>query len=65
MIKTKKPLHFDKKTLMRGPCITNAISFGVNEFYHVEEEIFYFFEYANLHFLRKCLSNEKKSAWKK
>lgn len=64
-IRTKKPLHLDKKILIRGPCITNAISFNLNELYHVDEEVFYFFEYANLHFLRKYISNEKEERFEK
>lgn len=60
-----KTLSSDKKLLVRGPCIANAISFLLNESYQIEEEIFSFFEYANLHFLRQNFNNDKNQRFKK
>lgn len=54
----KKLSQNNKKVLVRGPCLANAISFLLSEHYHVDEEIFSFFEYANLHFLRENLGGK-------
>lgn len=54
----RQSIAADKKILVRGPCLSNAISFLLSEHYHVEEEIFSFFEYANLHFLRKNIESK-------
>lgn len=64
-IQSQTSLRSDKKILVRGPCIANAISFLLNESFHVEEEIFSFFEYANLHFLRKYLGSKKDKRFEK
>ena len=57
--KENKSITNDKKILVRGPCLANAISFLLSEYYHVDEEIFSFFEYTNLHFLRKNMGNKQ------
>lgn len=54
-----KSLCQQQKLLVRGPCLSNAISFLLGEHYQVDEEIFSFFEYANLHFLRKHLKDRQ------
>ncbi|HVT63367.1 MAG TPA: hydrolase, partial [Legionellaceae bacterium] len=64
-LQSSKPLHHDKKILLRGPCLANAISFRLLEQFCVEEEIFSFFEYANLLFLRQYLHNEKDARFEK
>ncbi len=57
--KEKKCLLNDKKILVRGPCLANAVSFLLNEHYQVDEEIFSFFEYANLHYLKTNIENKQ------
>lgn len=54
----KKSLIYDKKILVRGPCLANAVSFLLNEHYQVDEEIFSFFEYANLNYLRMNIGSK-------
>lgn len=54
-----------RKILVRGPCIANAISFLLNESFHIDEEIFPFFEYANLNFLRENFEKGKNARFEK
>lgn len=55
----------ENKVLVRGPCLANAISFLLSEHYHVEEEIFSFFEFANLNFLRKNIHQKNDKRFEK
>lgn len=55
----------DVKILVRGPCLANAISFLLNEQYQVDEEIFSFFEYTNLAFLKANINNKQDPRFKK
>lgn len=57
--------HHDKKILVRGPCMANAISFLLHDSFQVEEEIFSFFEYANLHFFRHHFDDKNDERFKK
>ena len=61
----KKTRPSDNKILVRGPCISNAISFLLNDYFFVEEEIFSFFEYANVHFLRKYFGDGRDARFEK
>ncbi|KTC85274.1 hypothetical protein [Legionella cincinnatiensis] len=61
----KKSTPNSKKVLVRGPCLANAVSFLLSEHYHVDEEIFSFFEYANLHFLRENLEGKQDTRFDK
>ena len=55
----------NKRVLVRGPCLTNAISFFLHEQHQVDEEVFTFFEFANLNYLRKNISNKKEPRFNK
>lgn len=57
--KVKASVTPNQKILIRGPCLTNAISFLLSEHYQVDEEIYSFFEYANLQFLRTNMQRKQ------
>lgn len=57
--KEKNAVINNKKVLIRGSCLANAVSFLLNEHYQVDEEIFSFFEYANLNFLKTNIENKQ------
>lgn len=54
-----------EKILIRGPCLANAISFMLSHHYQVDEEIYSFFEYANLQYLRNNLYNDQDKRFEK